>query len=224
MYPKASPIHLVGIILVLSGFLNSSCSKNTEEGWISIFDGKSFKGWQGDTEKYTIQNKAIICKEGEVGTIFTNETYSDFMVRFEFRLPVGGNNGLAIRYPGYGDPAYTGMCELQVLDNTSPDYADLDPRQFHGSVYGMVAAKRGFLNPIGEWNNEQVTVDGSHIKVILNGHVILDSDLSQVNEFMHDKPHPGRDLKSGYFGFAGHKDPVAFRHIFIKRISKSSES
>src|SRR4029077_4231119 len=106
--------------------------------------------------------------------------YGDFMARVEFKLPPGGNNGLAIRYPGKGDAAYDGMTELQILDDGHPKYGKLDPRQAHGSAYGMVPAQRGYLRPAGEWNFEEVTVTGPKIKVELNGTVILDTDLSKV--------------------------------------------
>ena len=116
------------------------------------------------------------------------------------------------------DPAYSGMCELQVLDTEHPKYKSIDPRQAHGSAYGMVAAHRGFLRPAGQWNYQQVTVKGSTIKVELNGVTILDTDLAPVKEFMANSPHPGKDLPKGHFGFAGHGDPVKFRNIAIRRL------
>ena len=159
---------------------------------------------------------AIRCKPGKGGTIHTDKEYGDFKARFEFRLPPGGNNGLAIRYPGSGDTAYVGLCELQVLDSEHPKYATLDARQYHGSVYGMVAAERGYLRPTGEWNEQEVTVKGSRITVELNGSVILDADVADVKDFMAGKPHPGLNRTSGHFGLAGHSDPVEFRAIAIK--------
>ncbi len=114
--------------------------------------------------------------------------------------------------------AYAGMCELQVLDTEHEKYARLDPRQAHGSAYGMAAAHRGYLRPAGEWNFQEVTVKGPTIKVELNGSVILDTDLSKVTEYMGGRPHPGKDLTSGHFGFAGHNDPVQFRNVQIKRL------
>ena len=90
---------------------------------------------------------------------------------------------MAIRYPGIGDPAYQGMTELQVLDNTAKKYARLDKRQYHGSAYGMAAAQRGYLRKPGEWNFQEVTVKGSKIKVELNGNVILDTDLSTITKY-----------------------------------------
>src|SRR6185436_1102895 len=152
------------------------------DGFVSIFNGKDFTGWDGPLENYEVKDGAIVCKPGKGGTIFTKEEYADFVVRLEFKLPAGGNNGLAIRYPGKGNTAYEGMCELQVLDdNYEKVKGKIDPRQAHGSAYGMVAAKRGFQKPIGEWNSQEVTVKGSTIKVVLNGTVILDCDLSKVD-------------------------------------------
>src|SRR5436190_24237748 len=110
------------------------------------------------------------------------------------------------------------MCELQVLDDGATQYKKLDPRQAHGSAYGMAAAERGYLRPVGEWNFEEVTVKGSTIKVELNGSVILDTDLSKVTEYLANHEHPGKDRKSGYFGFAGHNDPVAFRKVELKKL------
>lgn len=191
-----------------------------EDGFISLFNGQDFTGWKGPVENYEVKNGAIACKPGKGGTIYTAEEYADFVVRLEILIPAGSNNGLAIRYPGSGDTAYVGMCELQVLDNDAPKYAKLDARQYHGSAYGMVAAQRGHLKPAGEWNVQEVTVKGSTIKVVLNGVTILDTDLSQVklDEVMGKKPHPGKDRTSGHFGFAGHNDLVLFRNIRIKKL------
>jgi hypothetical protein len=110
------------------------------------------------------------------------------------------------------------MCELQVLDPDPTRYKKLDPRQAHGSAYGMVAAEPGFLRPVGQWNFQEVTVKGSTVKVELNGTVILDTDLSKVTEYLGSKPHEGKDRTSGHFGFAGHGDPVEFRNVQIKKL------
>ena len=194
---------------------NAWLREQDDRPFASLFNGQDLSGWAGAVENYEVVESAIQCKSGHGGVLHTTDKYGDFDVRLEFQLPPGGNNGLAIRYPGEGDPAYAGMCELQVLDNDDPKYKDLDPRQYHGSAYGMLAAKRGYLRPAGEWNYQHVSVQGSTIRVELNGSVILDGDLSTVSDFMANSPHPGKDLASGYFGFAGHNDPVRFRTIEI---------
>ncbi len=184
----------------------------------SVFNGRDFTGWAGPLDEYVVTNGAITCRPNKGGTIYTKEEFTNFVVRVEIKLPPGGNNGLAIRYPGHGDTAYLGMCECQVLDDNYEKATGekIDPRQAHGSAYGMVAAQRGYQHPIGEWNYEEVTVKGPTMKVELNGTVILDCDLSKVTEFMAKHPHPGKDRTSGSFGFAGHNDPVMFRNISIK--------
>lgn len=197
---------------------NTMLRSRNSEGFEAVFNGKNFQGWAGPTNEYEVVEGSLRCRPGHGGAIYTTKEYADFMARVEIKLPPGGNNGLAIRYPGEGDPAYEGMCELQVLDNTAAQYKTLDKRQYHGSAYAMVPAQLGFLRPVNEWNFQEVTVKGSKIRVELNGTVILDTDLANVKEFMQNRAHPGKDRKSGHFGFAGHGDPVQFRHVEIKSL------
>lgn len=199
---------------------NRILRENSGEGFTAIFNGQDFSGWTGAVDNYEIIDGAIRCKPGKGGNLYTEEVYDDFVSRLEFRLPHGGNNGLAIRYPGEGNPAYTGMCEIQVLDSEAAKYAKLDPRQYHGSAYGMVAAHRGYLREPGEWNYQVTTVRGTTIRVELNGSVILDCDLADVTEFMGNREYGGAKITEGYFGFCGHSDPVAFRNIEMKRLSR----
>jgi len=189
------------------------------KGFKPVFNGRDFEGWAGPIENYEIADGAIRCKPKKGGTIYTKEQFADFVVRLEFKLPPGGNNGLAIRYAGAGRASLDAMCELQVLDdNYEKVRGKIDPRQAHGSAYGMAPAARGYQRPIGQWNYQEVTVIGSTIRVELNGSAILDCDLSKVKETMANKPHPGKDRTSGSFGFAGHSDPVMFRNISIRRL------
>ncbi len=189
------------------------------DGFTDIFNGRTFDGWAGPLENYDIRDGAIVCKPDKGGTIYWNQPLTDFQARLEFKLPAGGNNGLAIRYPGEGDTAYVGMTELQVLDDHYEKVrGPIDPRQAHGSAYGMVAAARGYQRPIGEWNVQDVSVTGSAIRVELNGTVILNTDLSKVDPatYMAGRAHPGVTRTSGFFGFAGHNDPVMFRRVQVK--------
>ncbi|QDV27998.1 3-keto-disaccharide hydrolase [Aureliella helgolandensis] len=185
-------------------------------GFTSLFNGKDLTGWEGATDDYEVVDGTLQCKPGKGGVLFTKDQYADFAVRLEFKLPAGGNNGLAIRYPGEGRASYDGMCELQILDDDAEKYATLDPRQYHGSVYGVAPAHRGYLRPTGEWNYQEVTVSGSKIRVELNGTIIVDADVNQIKEYKDNAEHPGLGLKQGHFGFAGHNDPVQFRRIAIK--------
>ena len=184
----------------------------------SVFNGSDLSGWQGPIENYEVVDGAIQCRQGKGGTIFTDKEYSDFIALLEFKTPVGGNNGLALRYPGEGAPHIDGFCELQVLDTGYKGHDKLDPRQYHGSVYGLVGAHSGYLRPAGEWNFQKVTLRGASISVELNGTTILDADVSQVTESKDGPVPPGVKRKVGHFGFAGHNDPVAFRNVSIREL------
>lgn len=190
------------------------------KGFRPLFNGADWDGWRGPLDKNLIQDGMILSRNG---TIFTEQTFDDFTVRFDFKLPAGGNNGLAIRYPGQGDTAYVGMCELQILDDPAPGYAKLKAQQYHGSIYGMVAAHRGYLRPTGQWNHQVVTVQGARITVELNGTIITDADLSTVDpeSFMYDANRfKGRSRTSGHFGFAGHGKPVVYRNVEIMELTR----
>ncbi len=197
-------------------------ARDRAAGYYPIFSAATgLKGWAGPVGEYDIVDGALRCQPGKGGTIYYKaEEFSDFTALLEFKLPPGGNNGLAIRYPGSGDAAYSGMCELQVLDDQyeKATGSRIDPRQAHGSAYGMTAAHRGFQRAPNEWNYQRVTVQGSRIEVELNGTLILDTDLAEVKEFMSNTPHPGKDRKSGFFGLAGHADPVQYRQIDVRPI------
>ncbi|WP_285008825.1 family 16 glycoside hydrolase [Pedobacter faecalis] len=200
-------------------------AKEKKEGYKVLFDGTNMHSWTGNTTDYVIEDGNIAIRpkpgQGSGGNLFTKEEFSDFVFRFEFKLTPGANNGLGIRAPLEGDAAYTGM-ELQILDNEAPIYKDLHVYQYHGSVYGTIPAKRGFLKPVGEWNYQEVIANGPKIKVILNGTVILDGDLTpfRKNGAPDHKDHPGLSRDSGHIGFLGHGSPLEFRNIRIKDLAK----
>ncbi len=212
--------HFVSSVCLANPLIHEDETHATEAGFESIFNAVDLSGWQGATEDYEVIDGAITCKPERGGILFTTQEFADFTVKLDFKLYAGGNNGLAIRYPGHGRASVDAMCELQVLDDEAAMYKDLDPRQYHGAIYGMVASRRGFLKPVGEWNSQEVTVRGSTIQVILNGTEIVNANVSAVTDFKDGQAHPGKDLQHGFFGFAGHNDPVQFRNIQIKRLDR----
>lgn len=195
--------------------------KEKEAGFVSLFNGRNLDGWVGNKVSYTVEDGMIVIKPGNDsgGNLYTEKEYSDFIFRFEFQLTPGANNGLGVRAPLEGDAAYVGM-EIQILDNTASIYADLEQYQYHGSVYGVIPARRGFLRPVGEWNYEEVILQGTKVKVILNGTVIVDGDFagSIANGTMDGKEHPGLKNSKGHIGFLGHGSVVKFRNIRIKEL------
>ena len=198
--------------------------EEAKEGFKPLFNGKNFDGWTGNVIDYHVENGEIVLhldNGPSHGNIFTADEYSDFIYRIEFQLTPAANNGIGIRAPLEGDAAYHGM-EIQVLDSEDPVYADLAPYQYHGSVYGIIPAKRGFLKPIGQWNYEEIYAKGNHIKVTLNGTVILDGDIKEAskNGPLDHKEHPGLLREKGHIGFLGHGSVVKFKNIRLKDLSK----
>ncbi|MGM0621314.1 MAG: 3-keto-disaccharide hydrolase, partial [Bacteroidota bacterium] len=196
--------------------------EEVNDGFVSLFNGMNLDGWQGNTTDYFAEDGDLHVQpeRGGHGNLFTEDEYSDFIFRFEFQLTPGANNGLGIRAPLTGDAAYEGM-ELQILDNTAPIYANLKEYQYHGSVYGVIPAKRGYLNPVGEWNEQEVIIKGPKIKITLNGTVILDGDIEEAskNGTLDGRDHPGLKREKGYIGFLGHGSELKFRNIRLKDLS-----
>lgn len=193
------------------------------EGFVTLFNGKNLDGWIGNKTDYMVEDGTIVIypDKGGHGNLYTEKEYSDFNFRFEFKLTPGANNGLGIRTPLKGDAAYIGM-ELQILDNTASIYKNLKEYQYHGSVYGVIPAKRGYLKPIGEWNSQEVIAKGPNIKVILNGTIIVDGNIEEAskNGTIDGKKHPGLKQTKGHIGFLGHGSVVRFRNIRIKDLAE----
>jgi hypothetical protein len=192
-----------------------------EDGFVSLFDGRTLNGWQlvnGRGPGYVVENGTIVCPKEGGGNLYTGKQYSNFVFRFEFKMEPGGNNGVGIRAPLTGDAAYMGM-EIQILDHDHEIYkGKLKPTQRHGSVYDVFPATADALNPAGQWNSEEIRVDGSRVTVTLNGKVISDADLSTVTDPAVLKKHPGLLRKTGYLGFLGHGTRVEFRNLRVKEL------
>lgn len=193
------------------------------QGFDVLFNGKDLDGWVGNKTDYVVEDNtiAIYPTNESHGNLNTEKEYSDFIFRFEFQLTPGANNGLGIHAPLEGDVAYVGK-EIQILDNTAPVYSKLEVYQYHGSVYGIIPAKREFLKPLGEWNQEEVQVKGDYIKVTLNGTVIVEGDMKKAskNGTLDHKDHPGLNSHKGHIAFLGHGTVVKFKNIRIKDLSK----
>jgi len=216
---------VVGLLALLAGLasLAGEPPKPDAEGFVPLFNGTDLTGWKGSVKGYVVEDGLLVCRKKGGGQLYTERDYANYVIHFDFKLQAGGNNGLAIRNPPGGHAAYKGI-ELQILDNTAKRYAKLRPYQYHGSVYGVVPARRGFLKPVGEWNHQEVTVDGTKIKVVLNGTAIVDTDLAPIiasGKTMDGKGvkgHPGLLRKTGRIGFIGHGARVEFRNIRIKEL------
>lgn len=123
--------------------------------------------------------------------LVSEKEYSDFTLKFEFKLGERGNSGCGLRFPGQGDPAFDGL-ELQMVDPRY--YGDEAPNipqsELTGSLYRAVAPKEQRLKP-QDWNNYEVTLKGSHVLVQLNGAEVLNYNLDDHKTTV--KRHNGQD-------------------------------
>lgn len=208
----------------LGAFIGVTCfgaaTASGETGFVSLFDGRTLDGWRAAGQKgegYIPKNGVLVCPATGGGNLFTEKEYENFIFRFEFKLTENANNGIGIRAPFEGDAAYQGM-EIQVLHDDGPQYKSLRPEQYHGSVYDVIAARRGAQKALGEWNSEEIIADHRHIKVTLNGKVIVDANLNDVRDAAKLAKHPGLLRARGHIGFLGHGTHVEFRRIRVKEL------
>lgn len=196
-------------------------AQQAETGFKPLFDGSTLNGWKlvhGRGRGYVVENGVIVCPEDGGGNLFTDREYSDFVLRLDWRLWEGGNNGIGIRAPLEGDAAYVGM-EIQVLDDESPKYKGrLKPTQYTGSIYDVFPARTGFVKREGAWNSYEITAYGPRIHIVLNGETSLDADLSRVADEAVLRRHPGLRRRSGHIGFLGHGTRVEFRNIRVREM------
>jgi Domain of Unknown Function (DUF1080) len=236
MTPRHFALRLTLIAAAVVPTLAAGTQPSVEQGFTSLFNGKDLTGWvygkraNGQENKsgkgYQIENGVLFSTKEDGGNLYTEKEYSDFVLRFDVKLTENANNGIGIRAPLVGDAAYAGI-EIQVLDDGGSQYTTLKPFQYHGSIYGMVAPKRGSQKPVGEWNSEEITADGRHVTVKLNGTTIVDANLDDIKDEEMLKTH--RDLTrpegsrgigntKGHIGFLGHGARVEFRNIRIREL------
>src|SRR5437867_1196146 len=211
------------VALLVSSITTFAAS--AEPGFITLFDGQSLNGWKlldKHGEGYGVKEGVIYCGKKSGGRLFTEKEYGDFVFRFEFKLDEASNNGVGIRSPLEGDPAYAGM-EIQILDDYAPGYKNLRPAQYHGSIYDVIPAKRGALKKAGEWNEEEITAQGRNIKVVLNGQTIVDADLNSVTSPSTISKHPGLFKDKGHIGFLGHNDYIEIRNLRVKELASEEK-
>ncbi len=203
---------LLVVLTIIS--LSTTLSAEDEKCFVSLMpkDGKS--GWEK-----TVNTTADGYIDGD--GCYMAKKFGDFVLRFEFRLKEGSNSGIGLRSEQGQNAAFNGM-EIQVLDNTAERYAKLKEWQYHGSIYGVVAAKRGALKKVGEWNVEEISAIGDHIKVTLNGQVIVDAKLHEAapgGKTLDGKKHHRIFAKDGYIRLCGHGGGVEFRNMRIKEVN-----
>ncbi len=206
----------MGILLGGALAASSAFAEVTEDGFISLFNGEDLTGWTGDRIGHRVEEGILVANP--LGNLYTEDEFDDFIFRFEFKLTPGANSGIGIRVPMRGKASSEGM-EIQILDDTAEKHADVKPWQRHGSIYGIIPATPGHLKPVGEWNAQEIHVQGTQVRVVLNGAVIVDADLAPFRDGAptpDGKEHPGLLRERGHISLAGHNTRLFFRNLAIK--------
>lgn len=208
-----------------------------ESGFVSMFNGRDLSGWEGATNTYCVSSEGYLtCTQTDgkgstagVQNLWTIRDYTNFVMRFEVKLPPNANNGLGIRTRPNGWCSREGM-ELQLLDdwgdlyNGSNRMADV---HYTGAIYGVVPPARkvngeSYLKKPGEWNAVEVTAEGTHVVFVLNGTTLVDTDVSQFSTDgtvpSDGIKRPGLHNKSGRIHWCGHGHNIFWRNIRIREL------
>lgn len=227
---------VVGLVVFASGMFaapgpgvdvisGTDLYEQSEEGFVSLFDGKTLDGWteiHKHGPPYFVANGVIASAPDAGNDLVTERSYTNFILRMDFKLTAGANNGVGIRTPfEKANLTYVGN-EVQILDDGDPRYAHLEPWQYCGSLYNIFPPKRGALNKLGQWNHYEITAQGRHIKVVLNGKTIVDRNINNVTDPQTLREHPGMLRDSGHIALLGHESYVEFRNIRIKELPSDS--
>jgi hypothetical protein len=210
--------NVAGIFILIAAAVFAAGA--AEPGFAPLFNGKNLDGWKlmgGVGPGYIVEGDRIVCPSDGGGNLFTEKEYANFILRVEFKLSPGGNNGVGLRAPYEGDAAYQGM-EIQVLDDPAEQYKDIQPGQHSGSIYLVFPAKQGALKPTGEWNSYEITANGRHVSINLNGTMVVDADLDTMKDPRILRQHPGLARTTGHIGLLGHRSHVEFRNILVKEL------
>ncbi len=204
-----------------------------EQGWVSLFDGKSLQGWHlfkkpGSQSAWLVQDGAIyldVSRKDGRGDLVTDQAFGDFHLKFEWKVRKGSNSGVIFfvqEQDRFGATWHTGP-EFQVIDNTG--YPDkLGPMQMAGSLYDLVACPPEYIKPTGEWNASEIIFQKGKLELILNGQkavsIVVWSDawktLIANSKFRSMKDFA--QLLQGKIALQDHGGEVWYRNILIKSL------
>lgn len=189
---------------------------STADQWQSLFNGHDLTGWQpidSSADHWHAADGVLYCEGGGGGWLSTTQEYANFELRLEFRVPEGGNSGVFLRAPHQGNPAYAGL-EVQVLDDFAPQYAQLQPSQYTGSVYDVAAPSHRVTRRAGQWQEMVILCDGPKVRITINGAPVLVTRLDDHPEKF--EKHPGLTRTSGYIGLQNHGTRLEYRNLAIR--------
>ncbi len=215
---------LVLLCLTPAALSDDEQVKEAPPGFQPLFNGRDLTGWKvvgGKAGAWGVDRGLIYVQGGGGGWLMTDKEYDDFELRLEYKVPVQGNSGVAIRSPLNDRPSWTGM-EIQILDDpwylNEKNYKGLKRTQLTGSIYGVVPPSKEAIKPAGQWNAMRITARGRRVTVTINGTKVVDANLDDYKD--HVKEHPGILRSTGHLGLQSHDGRVEFRNLYVKPLGK----
>jgi hypothetical protein len=229
---------MLSIAIVLMAFTFTRVDKNVvnqKGGWISLFDGKTLKGWHGYNKTGTVKNweiedGALVClgaaKNASGGDIVTDKKFSNFELKWEWKVDKGSNSGVmyhVLEGPKWHSPYETGP-EYQIIDDvTFPEH--LEEWQKAGADYAMHPANdQKVLKPVGGWNTSKLIFNKGHVEHWLNGKKIVEFDANSADwkkkrdaGKWKDYPDYAKSM-TGEIALQDHGDKAYYKHIMIREL------
>ena len=227
---------LTGIALALTATLAFTVKTNPPQGkWVSLFDGKTLKGWheynqKGAVTDWAVQNGALVslppAKKTDHGYITTDKKYANFDLKWEWKVDKGSNSGMLYHVQEevkHHAPYETGP-EYQVIDDGGfPEH--LQEWQKTGADYGMhVPNDQKKLMPVGQWNTSELIFNNGHVEHWLNGKKIVeftawgdDWNKKRLGGKWKDYPDYGQ-AKTGVIAMQCEAGKVYYRNVMIKEL------
>lgn len=229
---------ICGFLLAAGLFTSLPAQVKTQDGWISLFDGKSTKGWHTfgndgigsawKVEDGTLHLDASNKSEGRIidgGDIVTDEEFENFHIKLEWKISEGGNSGIIFYVKedtSYYAPWQTGP-EMQVLDDERHSDAQYVKHRA-GDLYDLISISEKVVKPAGEWNQAEIISDKGTLEFIINGKKVLHTTMWNENwnklvagSKFKDMPDFGK-FRKGKIALQDHGDEVWYRNIEIKEL------
>jgi hypothetical protein len=217
---------------------NTLTAKEKASGWKLLFDGKTTKGWRAfksgpfPAEHWVAKDGTLECVGGKkVTDIVTEDQFDNFEVAWDWKISPGGNSGL--KYLVDEEMAKKGNdgigFEYQLLDDEKhPDAKKgKDGDRTAGSLYDLIpAAKDKKLNPVGEWNESRLLVDGNHVEHWLNGAKVVSYERGSAEMKTRIAESKYKDIKGfgevtkGHLLLQDHDSEIYFRNLKIRALPK----
>jgi hypothetical protein len=234
-----SKIVMTIMVLIISSFAfksdenNKLSKKEKADGWQLLFDGHSTAGWHlyNSTAPFTVWK----VKDGELfcdpldrtgpGDLITDKEYKNYDLKFDWKLPKGGNSGVFVNVLERKDipTAWASGPEYQLLDDANPDFAK--PSSRSGCLFGLAAQ----INPVktkptDTWNHSEIKQKDGKVKFYLNGVLTAEEDFSSkswagkvARSHFTKFPEFGKHI-TGHIALQDWSTGVAFKNVKIKSL------